>query len=120
MIQWLLKLDLFDGFRWTLGWIVTVYATVLTIQWAWGWYAWLAGQDKYIGLLRRYLIVHGLRLRFATFWGDVIICVLLTAVFFIIWHAHHLIYDLERTHADIRKQARTEIHPRHVEQSHQR
>ena len=56
--------------RWTLGWVVTVYATVITIQSLWGWYIWLAGQDKYIGMLRRYVIVHGLRLRFATFWGD--------------------------------------------------
>ena len=55
---------------------------------------WLAGEDRYIGLLRRYLIVHGLRLRFGSFWGDVIICIFLTIAFFILWHAHHLLYDL--------------------------
>ena len=120
MIQWLVKLDPFDGFRWGLGWIVTVYATVITIQSLWGWYVWLAGQDKYIGMLRRYVIVHGLRLRFGTFWGDVIICLLLCVVFFVLWHAHHLIYDLQDKYAAIRAQASTEIHSRHVEQSNQR
>ena len=53
---------------------MTIYATVITLQSLWGWYVWLAGSDRYIGLLRRYLIVHGLRLRFTAFWGDVIIC----------------------------------------------
>ena len=34
------------------------------------------------------MIVHGLRLRFRTFWGDVLICVLLCVAFLILWHAH--------------------------------
>jgi hypothetical protein len=114
-----MQLDLFDAFRWTLGTIVTVYATVLTIQSLWGWWVWLAGQDKYIGLLRRYVIVHGLRLRFSTFWGDVIISALLCVVFFIIWHAHHLIYDLGYKYDAIRARA-AKVQSRHVEQSNQR
>src|ERR1044072_5594586 len=80
--------------RLLLGWVVTIYATVLTLQSLWGWYVWLAGTDKYIGMLRRYVIVHGLRLRFGTFWGDVIISGLLSVIFFILWQAHHKIYDL--------------------------
>ena len=87
-------IDFFNFFRYALGWVVTIYATVVMLQSLWGWYLWLAGEDKYISLVRRYMIVHGLRLRFKTFWGDVIICILLTAIFFILWHAHGLIYDL--------------------------
>ena len=64
--------DPFDFFRWWLGWIVTIYATVITLQSLWGWYVWLAGSDKYMTLLRRYVLVQGLRLRFRSFWGDVI------------------------------------------------
>src|SRR4051812_1138799 len=60
-------IDLFNFFRWWLSWIVTIYASILTLQSLWNWYVWLAGQDKYIGILRRYLIVHGLRLRFKAF-----------------------------------------------------
>jgi len=86
--------DLFDFFRYALGTVVTIYATILTAQNLWGWYVWLTGRDKYISMVRRYVIVHGLRLRFKTFWGDVIICVLLCVVFFMIWHAHSLIHDL--------------------------
>jgi hypothetical protein len=81
-------LDLFDFFRYALGAVVTIYATIITLQSLWGWYVWLAGSDKYIGLVRRYVIVHGLRLRFRAFWGDVLICVLLSVAFILIWSAH--------------------------------
>jgi hypothetical protein len=89
--------DPFDFFRWWLGWIATIYATIISVQSLWGWYVWLAGSDKYISLLRRYLVVHGLRLRFRAFWGDVIICGLLCVAFLMLWRAHRLIYDLGDT-----------------------
>jgi hypothetical protein len=90
-------IDPFSFFRYWLGWVVTIYATAITVQSLWGWYLWLAGQDKYVGMLRRYLIVHGLRLRFRAFWGDVIICVLLTVAFVMMWRAHHLLYDIHQS-----------------------
>src|SRR3954468_10922571 len=68
------RVDFFNFFRYLLGTIVTVYATVLTLQCAWDWAGWLGGRERYVSLLRRYLLVHALRLRFKTFWGDVIIC----------------------------------------------
>jgi hypothetical protein len=89
-------IDLFNFFRIWLGWIATIYASIITAQSLYGWYIWLAGQDKYVGMLRRYLIVHGLRLRFKTFWGDVLITLLLTVVFLIMWKAHHDLYDLKQ------------------------
>ena len=91
-------IDFFNFFRWTLGTVVTIYATVLSLQSLWSWYVWLAGSDKYISMLRRYVVVHGLRLRFKAFWGDVIICILLCVVFLILWHAHGLIYSLDVMH----------------------
>src|SRR3954468_22058817 len=93
----LLPEDPFDFFRWWLSIIATIYASIITAQSLWGWYVWLAGSDKYISLLRRYLLVHGLRLRFRAFWGDVIICVLLSVAFLMLWRAHRLIYDLGST-----------------------
>ena len=95
-------LDFFNFWRYLLGTIATIYATVVTLQSLWGWYVWLTGSDKYMTLVRQYVIVQGLRLRFKTFWGDVIICVLLCIAFLIICHAHSLIYDLERRVADVR------------------
>ena len=89
--------DPFDFFRWWLSTIVTIYASIITLQSLYGWYVWLAGSDKYISLLRRYLLVHGLRLRFRAFWGDVIICGLLGVAFLMLWRAHRLIYDLGYT-----------------------
>lgn len=87
-------LDAFDFFRWVLATIATIYATIITLQSLWGWYVWLSGSDKYVSMLRRYVMVHGLRLRFKTFWGDVIICLLLCVAFLITWRAHVSIYDL--------------------------
>jgi hypothetical protein len=95
--------DLFDFFRYWLSVVVGIYATVVTLQSLWGWWVWLAGEDKYVSMLRRYLVVHGLRLRFKTFWGDVIVCGLLGVVFLILWHAHGLIYDLDRIVQDVRR-----------------
>ena len=83
--------DLFNFFRWWLTLFVTVYATVITLQSLWGWYVYLAGSDRYISLVRRYLIVHGLRLRFTAFWGDVLICGLLCVAFLILWRLHGLL-----------------------------
>ena len=88
------RIDFFNFFRYVLSLIVTVYATVVTLQSLWNWYIILAGREKYIGIIRRYLIVHGLRLRFRTFWGDVLICLLLCVAFLIMWHTHHVIYEL--------------------------
>jgi hypothetical protein len=82
-------IDLFNFFRWTLGWFVTIYATIITGQSLWDWWVWLAGDDKHMTMLRRYVLVHGLRLRFKTFWGDVIVCALLCVAFLVMWRAHY-------------------------------
>ncbi len=88
-------IDFFSFFRYMLGWIVTIYATIITVQSLWGWYLWLAGSDKYISLLRRYVIVQGLRLRFRAFWGDVIICVLLCVAFLLMWRAQGIMNRID-------------------------
>ncbi|HEX8521201.1 MAG TPA: hypothetical protein VF669_03025 [Tepidisphaeraceae bacterium] len=85
-------IDFFNFFRWMLSIVATIYATVITLQSLWGWYIWFQGPDKFITLARRYVIVQGLRLRFKTFWGDVIICGLLCIAFLLMWRLHGLIY----------------------------
>ena len=87
--------DLFQWFRFMLALVVTIYFTIVTAQSLWGWYVWLSGSDKYMSLLRRYLIVHSLRLRFQAFWGDVIICVLLGVAFLLIWRAQGIMDGVE-------------------------
>src|SRR2546430_12437286 len=83
-------IDFFAFFRFWLATIVTIYASIVTLQSFRNWTSWLAGDDKYSSLLRRYLLVHGLRLRFKSFWGDVLICGLLCIAFFIIWYSQIL------------------------------
>ncbi len=89
-------IDLFNFFRYLLATIVTIYASIITFQSLYEWYVWLAGEDRYISLVRRYVIVHGLRLRFTSFWGDLLVCVLLCVVFLLVWRAHSIIGDLDR------------------------
>jgi hypothetical protein len=84
-------LDPFQFFRLTVAWIATIYATVVTLQSLWGWVVYLSGEDKYLAIVRRYLIIHALRLRFKTFWGDVIICILLCVVFLLLYRLHGVI-----------------------------
>ena len=95
-------IDFFNFFRYFLGTVVTIYATVITLQSAWEWLVWLSGREKYISMVRRYVIVHGLRLRFRAFWGDVIICALLCVVFAILWRAHHIIEGTSKVWDDVR------------------
>ena len=45
--------DFFNFWRYLIGWIVTVYATVLTIQSLYGWYVWLSGGERYISIAGR-------------------------------------------------------------------
>jgi hypothetical protein len=90
------QIDFFRFFRFVLATVVSIYATVLTLQWAWGWYCWLAGGDRYISLMRRYLIVQGLRLRVKEFWGDVLICALLFIVFCLMWHAQTIFDEINK------------------------
>jgi len=92
--------DLFDLFRWLLGTIVTIYATVVLIQWAWGWWVWLtrpdAAYERHFALLRRYLVVHGLRIRLTSFGRDLLVIVGLCIVFVLLFWAHLIIYDMPR------------------------
>src|SRR3954470_13271500 len=75
------RVDFFNFFRYLLGTIVPVDATVLTLQLRWDWAGGLGGRARSVRLARGYRVVHALRLRFKTFWGGVIICLLLCVVF---------------------------------------
>jgi hypothetical protein len=88
------NIDFFNFFRWTLGTIFTIYATIITYQSLYGWYVWLAGSDKHVSMIRRYLIVHGLRLRVLRFGGDVLISLLLCVVFLLLWRAHVVVNQI--------------------------
>ena|ERR1700722_5527882 len=102
-------MDLFDFFRYALGTVVTIYATLVTAQSLLGWYRWLNQPERYTTMLRRYLIVVGLRLRFLDFWADTTVCVLLCLVFGVVWHAHGTIRQIGSIYGD----AQRELHPIH-------
>ncbi|HRK31135.1 MAG TPA: hypothetical protein PLD59_08660 [Tepidisphaeraceae bacterium] len=94
------EVDFFHFFRKGVGWIATVYATVVMLQSLYGWWVYLAAGDRYTSLMRRYLLVQAVRLRFWRFAGDLAVCVLLCVAFLIIWRAHYTIYGIETALAD--------------------
>ena len=63
------QIDFFNFFRIGLGWVVTIYATIITVQSLWGWYVWLAGRISTSSMLRRYVILQACGCGFKTFWG---------------------------------------------------
>jgi hypothetical protein len=98
-----MSLDLFDFFRYALACVASIYATIVSVQSLYTWWVWLAGQDKYISLVRRYVIVHGLRLRFRAFLGDVLVCLLLSVALGVIWVAHSRMSRLRVALEDARR-----------------
>jgi hypothetical protein len=84
-------LDPFNFFRWLFFLFVSIYFCVTTFQFLWSWYVWLWQPDRYMTMLRNYVILHGLRLRVRAFWGDAIICVLLATAFVLLWRAHFVL-----------------------------
>jgi hypothetical protein len=97
-----MEIDPFILFRFALAWLVGVYVTIVTLQSLYGWWVYLAGSDRYISLARRYLIVHALRLRFTSFFGDVIICLLLSVAFAILWKANINMNEIAQTMREAR------------------
>jgi hypothetical protein len=88
-------IDFFDFFRWVLGTVVTIYATIVTFQSAYGWWVYLSSEGKYFSLVRRYIMLQGLRLRIMTFGGDALICILLTVVWILLVRAHTLVGQID-------------------------
>jgi len=101
------EVDFFHFFRKGVGWIATIYATVILLQSLYGWWVYLAAADRYTGMMRRYLLVQAIRLRFHRFAGDIAICALLCVAFLIIWRAHYTIYGIEATYADVHRVSKT-------------
>jgi hypothetical protein len=90
-----MRVDFFDFFRWVLGTVVTIYATITTAQSLYGWWVYLGTEGKYMSLVRRYVMLQGLRLRIKSFGGDVLVCVLLCVVWVLLVQAHHLVGKIE-------------------------
>ena len=90
-----MHIDFFDFFRWVLGTVVTIYATVVSLQFMYGWWVYLSGEGRYVSLMRRYIMLQGLRLRIRTFGGDVLICILLTAVWVLLLRAHQVVAKID-------------------------
>jgi hypothetical protein len=92
--------DPFHFFRWVLTIFVTVYATIVSVQIAWSYYVWLTMPDRYMTLLRQYVILHSLRLRARRFAGDALVCVTLTVALVLMIVAQTKLDRIQATLAD--------------------
>lgn len=86
-----MDIDLFSLWRWMLFVVVSVYSIIVIAQSAWGWYVYLSPSDPYMSILRRYVLVHSLRVRIRAFGADLGICALLLVVMGLIGWLHVLI-----------------------------
>jgi hypothetical protein len=84
-------IDLFNFYRWALGTVVTIYATLVTVQWAMGWYKYLRQPGRGTSMLSRYLQVAGLRMSLLRMSGDLLICVLLCVIFVMLCMVHGVV-----------------------------
>lgn len=81
-------MDLFDLWRWMLGVACTVYATMVTLRWAVGWIDYLARPQRGSHLLRQYLLVQLLRVRWWRFRRELAEIVFWAAAFVGLMAAH--------------------------------
>lgn len=59
--------DLFEVWRLALGTICGIYALVVTLTSLWYWLAYFSGPERRVRLMRSYVILHLLRLRWSRF-----------------------------------------------------
>ncbi len=95
--------DFFNFFRWVLGTVVTIYATVITVNWAVGWHQFLSQPGRTFSMMGRYLLIHGLRVRLLDFLGDLLICLLLCVIFIMLMYGHSILAGTESAYNDVHR-----------------
>ncbi|MCG8404732.1 MAG: hypothetical protein MI923_05995 [Phycisphaerales bacterium] len=80
--------DLFEVWRLALALVCGIYATVVTLRSLWGWLVYFMAPDRTTQLMKSYVVVQLLRLRWSRFtkeWvaiGFYSVCI----VFLLYWH----------------------------------
>lgn len=80
--------DLFDFYRFLLSVLVGSYATVRLVTFIWRLQYIGFGDPRARGLLRQYLLIQMLRVRFRRFAWDLLQIALLLVVFILLLHRH--------------------------------
>ena len=70
--------------------ICGIYATVITVRSLLGWVNYFSGADRTANLMRQYLVVHLLRLRWDRFTKELLLIVFYLAVFLALLFSHEL------------------------------
>ncbi len=84
----LLERDLFELWRWTLAVGLTIYAAVMFLRWLWSWLVFLNEPRRERMLMRRYIVLHLLRLRGARFRSEVVQILLYLVAILIVYGLH--------------------------------
>jgi len=85
-----IEIDFFTLWRWMLALVVMIYSGIVLWQTAAGYWVWLSSGDRYTGILRRYLMVHSLRVRARAFGADIAVCLLLCVTLGLLGWLHWL------------------------------
>jgi len=82
------EFDLFFAFRYALGLVCGVYATVRLVTSVWRWHLYLSPARRSTNLMRQYVILHLLRLRVHRFTLELAQIVGLAALFCVLVYLH--------------------------------
>jgi hypothetical protein len=80
--------DFFDWWRWMLTIVCTIYASVITLRSLWEWIVYFAAPDRTTVMMRKYTIVHLLRLRMRAFSGELLGIAFWTAALIFLIYLH--------------------------------
>lgn len=82
------EFDLFFAFRYLLGVVCGIYATVRMVTSVWRWHQHLSPARRSAALARHYLVLHLLRIRVHRFTLELVQIVVLAAVFGYVVYLH--------------------------------
>ncbi|MCA9256377.1 MAG: hypothetical protein KDA33_12105 [Phycisphaerales bacterium] len=87
----LIDRDLFEIWRWTLAVACSLYALVVTLRWLAGWLTYLGQPLRERTLIRRYIVLHLLRLRGGRFRAELLKIVAYSAAIVVVYWLHEYI-----------------------------
>ena len=87
----LIDRDLFEIWRWGLAVACTIYAIVVTLRWLAGWLTYLGEPIRERMLVRRYILLHLLRLRGNRFQSELLRIVAYGGAIVVVYWLHDYI-----------------------------
>lgn len=87
----LIDRDLFEIWRWTLAVACSIYAIVVTLRWLGSWLTYLGEPIREREMMRRYVLLHVLRLRGSRFRSELLRIVAYGVAIVVVYWLHEFV-----------------------------